>query len=348
MASSSSVGNASLANASSAHAFYTHFRTATDSLLTRLSDAPTTAELVQQALQEHAGLSAELTKAIDSGVLPAHDQGVHKRRLEEVAAALEDKRRSVGQQEGQTERKKGGFTFKRKQPAAAAAVSAASVAASQSATVPTTLGKAPAADQDTQPSHLSVSAIHDARYSYSSTAQTLSSTSISIDVADISDSIVDLRSLASTHTVLAVQVRGVTHSALLLPSIEGSIMIHGVEDSLLSIPSCHQFRMHDSNGAVVELSTKRGSVVTIEGCKGVTFVTRVGETVKVQDFDDLINSEQLKQRDATGGSGGNFRVVQSSSSDAGDLARKVDVLSGTESSAKACVDRITSELDTST
>ncbi|CDR88117.1 uncharacterized protein SPSC_03703 [Sporisorium scitamineum] len=343
MASSSSLGNASLANASLAHAFYTHFRAATDSLLTRLSDEPpTTPELLQQSLQTYAGLSAELTRAVDSGVLPAHDQGVHKRRLEEVAAVLEDRRRAVAQQ-GHERKSKGGFAFKRKQPAVAA-VSAAP-AALHSVTNQTSTEKPLAAAQDRQSSHLTVSAIHDTRYHHSSSTQPLSSTHISIDVTDVFNSIVDLRTIASTHTVLAVQIRGVTNSALLLPPIEGSVMIHSVVNSLLSIPSCHQYRMHESKDAVVEMSTKRGSVVTIEGCSGIRFLTKSRDELRVQDFDDLINSEQLKQRGETENKG-NFRVIQSS--DARDLASRVDALSSTDGSTKACIDRIASEPDNST
>ncbi|TKY89393.1 hypothetical protein EX895_001924 [Sporisorium graminicola] len=346
MASSSSVGNASLANASSAQAFYTHFRAATDSLLTRLSNDPsttTTPELLQQALQTYSGLSAELTQAVDSGVLPTHDQGVHKRRLEEVAAAIEAKRRSVAQQ-GQVERKnKGGFAFKRKQPAIEAvpglAVSSRSEALQTSPQTPR------ATAQDRQSSHLTVSAIHDTRYTHSSTntTQPLLSKHISIDVTDVSNSIVDLRSLAEpAHTVLAVQIRGVINSALLLPPIEGSVMIHGLKDSLSSVPSCHQFRMHESKDVVVELSTKRGSVVTVEGCSGITFVTRSGEEVKVQDFDDLINSEQLRHQGETE-SRANFRVIQSRGN-GGELADKVELLSSAESSTKAGIDKIANEL----
>ncbi|SJX61486.1 uncharacterized protein SRS1_12471 [Sporisorium reilianum f. sp. reilianum] len=342
MASSSSLGNASLANASSAQAFYTHFRTATDSLLTRLSDGPTlaTPESLQQALQTYAGLSAELTRAVDSGVLPAHDQGVHKRRLEEVAAALEQRRRVVAQQ-GERKSKGGGFAFKRKQPAAAVEPSAT---VAHSDTIEASPEKPATAVPDRQASHLTVSAIHDSRHS--SATQPLSSTHTSIDITDISNSIVDLRSLAaSAHTVLAVQIRGVTHSALLLPPIEGSVMIHSVADSLLSIPSCHQFRMHESKHAVVELSTKRSSVVTIEACSGIRFVTKGGEALKVQDFDDLINSEQLKQPGGMG-SKSNFRVIQPS--DGSDLASRVDSLSSAGTSTSACVASILDELGDST
>lgn len=130
---------------------------------------------------------------------------------------------------------------------------------------------------------------------------------VSIDLTDISNSIVDLRPLEATHTLLAVQIRNVTNSVVALPPIEGSVMLHHLKNCILSVASCHQFRMHVSTDSVVDLTTKRGSVVTIEACTGITFATGP-EGLKVQDFDDLINSDQLKQHDG-GESKANFKVV---------------------------------------
>lgn len=121
-------------------------------------------------------------------------------------------------------------------------------------------------------------------------------------------------------------------------------MIHDLINSLLSIPSCHQYRMHNSKDAVVELSTKRGSVVTLEGCSGVSFVTKAEEPIKVQDFDDLINSEQLRHRDERQ-SKANFSVT--TAVDNSNLATRVEQLSSTESSIGACVTKITDEKNNS-
>lgn len=114
-------------------------------------------------------------------------------------------------------------------------------------------------------------------------------------------------------------------------------MIHGLTNSLLSIPSCHQYRMHNSKDAVIELSTKRGSVVTLEDCIGISFVTKAEEPIKVQDFDDLINSEQLRHRDERE-SKANFIVT--TARDNSSLAHQVEQLASTESSIGACVARI--------
>ncbi|KAF6767310.1 Tubulin binding cofactor C-like domain protein [Kalmanozyma brasiliensis GHG001] len=348
MASTSSIGNASLANASSAQAFYSHFRSSTDVLLSQLSDSVTTQEQLQQAVQTYAGLSAELTQAVDSGILPSHDQGVHKRRLEEISAALEEKRKGLGQRpEGSgVGKKKAGFAFKRKQPAVAAVTQSSPTIApqalpttnaidgTQDGTVPTVQGR--------QSSHVTISALRGTRYKHSIIFSAIeSSKSVSIDVTDISNSIVDLRPLTSTYTILAVQIRSVTNSSLLLPPIEGSIMIHGLTSSLLGVPSCHQFRMHNSKDSVVELSTKRGSVVTLEGCSAIRFVTNPQEPIRVQDFDDLINSEQLRQQDKRQHEA-NFSVVARSNDNC--LADKVESLSNHDSSIGESVNKFLVEL----
>lgn len=204
----------------------------------------------------------------------------------------------------------------------------------QAGTFPTTDGR--------QSSHLTITALHGTRYKHSTTASAEESRkSVSIDVTDVSNSIVDLRPLASTQTILAVQIRSVANSALLLPPIEGSIMIHALTTSLLSVPSCHQFRMHNSKHSVVELSTKRGSVVTLEGCSAIRFVTKTEETIKVQDFDDLINSEQLRQQDKRQHEA-NFGVITRSNDS--NLANQVESLYSTDSSIGESVNKILVEL----
>lgn len=318
MASSSSVGNASSADAICAQAFYTHFRAATESLLTQLSTSATSPELLQHALQTYAELSAQFTRAVDSGVLPSHDQRVHKDRLQDISAAMQDKSRALTEQQhhGQKQSKtRGSFAFKRKQPAATSASMPTSTPLSTwkdaTANVESLTAEAQLDAAQRRSNHLTISALHETKYTHPAPNPTQAEppTSVSVDLTNISNSIVDLRPLATTHTIVALQIRNVTCSAIALPPIEGSIMIHTLSNSMLSIPSCHQFRMHLSTNAVVALSTKRASVVTIEGCKRITFVTHNHEPIKVQDFDDLINSEQLKQAGSTD-MHANFNVVQ--------------------------------------
>ncbi|KAJ9477341.1 Tubulin-folding cofactor C [Pseudozyma hubeiensis] len=351
MASTSSVGNASSANASSAQAFYTHFRASTDSLLSQLSNPTTGSDSLQQALAKYASLSAELTQAVDSGVLPSHDQGVHKRRLEEVSAALEQRRRSLeeGKQVDKGEgKKRGGFAFKRKQPVVASApIPTPSATAASEEVTTATASSLDEPQPSRQSSHLTISTLQDTRYTHPIPTTTTSQlTPISLDLTNISHSIVDLRSIATTHTILAVQIRNVHTSAVLLPHIEGSVMVHDLSQSAFGVASCHQFRMHVSKDTVVQLETKRGSVVTIEGCSGVRFVTRrETEEIRVQDFDDLMNSEGL--RSADGGQGkGNYSVVKSRGDEG--LENRIDAMSGLEDDIKSCIDNVRQHFDSFT
>ncbi|SPO22275.1 uncharacterized protein UTRI_00953 [Ustilago trichophora] len=356
MASTSSLGNASLANASWAQAFYTQFRASTHSLLDQIA-CVTTTEALQDALQLLARLSADLTRAVDSGLLPAHDQGVHKRRLEEVSAALEVRRRELtkstsgGSKSEAGDKNKGmTFAFKRKTPVSAAASPTTRAAASTSTNKVETSLQVTTLEEERKSTHLTISSLHNTTYHYTSNTTDHKDTQISLDLTNLTSSLIDLRPLSSTHTILSVQLRSVSNSILLLPPIEGSMMIHDLNHSLLAIPSCHQFRMHTSHEVAVELCTKRNSVVTVEGCKRIMFVAKVeGEEeagLRVQDFDDLINSDQLKADGAARvrGKEANFRLVKSKQK---DLAERVEAWFKVEErgSTQACIDKFLSEID---
>lgn len=340
MASSSSLGNASLANATTAQAFYTQFRQATCSLLTQVSsgEAP-----LDDALSRYAKLSVELTSAVDSGVLPSHDQGVHKRALEEIGKALEDRRRAAATDSG---KKKPGFAFKRSRPvatSAAANTAVATTSAADSKRSEEMISVLKASSGDVKRSnHVCVASVHNARIARAPSPARDNTQQMSIDVNDISGSLIDLRPLGNDCTIRSVQIRSVTDSIILLPRVEGSVMVHHLHHSFLSIPSCHQFRMHDSKEDVVEITTKRGSVVTVEACQMVKFVTKQ-DGIEVQDFDDLINSSQLKHNGEGGGAKedmkANFDVVVHQ--DADTLTQQVEELARPEGAPmRDCIDKI--------
>ncbi|PWZ03412.1 hypothetical protein BCV70DRAFT_17032 [Testicularia cyperi] len=112
---------------------------------------------------------------------------------------------------------------------------------------------------------------------------------VSLEITQVCNSILDLRPLPAT--LRSAQIRDVVGSILVLPPISGSVMIHALQHSLLVIPSCHQFRIHESSNSTLQLDTK-GSIVTMESC---THLFIVGPShLKVQDFDNLYtNGSQL-------------------------------------------------------
>ncbi|KAJ1034610.1 hypothetical protein NDA18_001466 [Ustilago nuda] len=341
MASTSSLGSASLIHASSAHAFYTHFSADTSTLLDQLGSV-SDGQGLQGALQSYASLGLQLTAAVDSGVLPAHDQALHRQRLRELAVLLEDTRRRIlldsplqGQAGGEI--KKRGFAFKRTQQ--------------PKATTPAVLESKRQQPTPIQPSatsnHITITALDNTCYTCSEQSE---SKSLSLDLHHISNSLVDLRSSTSQHTVLSAQLGSITNSILLLPPIEGSLMIHNLTNSLLSIPSCYQFRMHASNTVLVELSTKRGSLLTLEACSGVKFLHTgpmagaEAEGLRVQDFDDLFHTCHLKhqsteEKGVEGGRKRNFQVVKAAEAGKG-MADKVDQLVRLGSSVKQCLEKM--------
>ncbi len=295
MASTSSVGAASLASASSAAAFYTRFTQATDALRTHIGDAADTAAL-HAALQRLAALNAELTAAVDSGVLPAHDQALHRRALDEITATLDQRRRAI-----QPAKTVGaGFAFRRKPAKPTPSAPQPTI----TATEPTSTTSAEdTADAD----RLVITSLSDTSYIPPPQQEAVR---LSIHVCGVTNSLVDLRSLNAS--VVSVQLRDISDSILLLPCIEGSVMAHDIVHSLVGIPSCHQFRMHTSTRVAVQLATKRSSIVTIEACRNLVFVADP-HALKVQDFDDLIGSHQLASSTPhVAAASCNFRTVQAS------------------------------------
>ncbi|GAA5836451.1 hypothetical protein JCM5353_007289, partial [Sporobolomyces roseus] len=61
---------------------------------------------------------------------------------------------------------------------------------------------------------------------------------------------------------------GLRNCMVILPVIEGSVMVNDCKDSKITLGS-HQFRMHNSTGCMLYLET--GSTPIIEGCKDLVF-----------------------------------------------------------------------------
>ncbi|SNX82785.1 uncharacterized protein MEPE_01491 [Melanopsichium pennsylvanicum] len=339
MASSASKGTTSSISSSTANSFYTSFRTSIQTLENQISCAITSHD-VHNALQTYARLNAQFTTAVDTGVLALHDQALHKRSLDQVVTALESKRKHIHQQQVQNDAnqninnnnnnnnnhriKKGAFTFKRKSHSISSPNSISTSSQSTDLNSNQSLHNLLSTNNS---NHLIISNQHNITYNHHNK---LSKSSISLTIHNVTNSIVHLDQLE----ILSVQLGSIQNSIIKLPCVQGSIMINDLNHSILLLESCHQFRMHTSFAVVViGLTTNHlSSVVTLEASNSVQFVTNVPSRrirrapvaqeevkhdFKVQDFDDLINSEQLQKqikqdqtsKDSSGARARNFSII---------------------------------------
>ncbi|CAO1627638.1 unnamed protein product [Parajaminaea phylloscopi] len=104
---------------------------------------------------------------------------------------------------------------------------------------------------------------------------------LSLSLSHLSECIVDFRSIP--RSLVAISATNVKGSLLLLPGVTGSIMMDGLEDSIVVAQSCRQFRMHSSRRASLLVNTS--SPLTIESCRDVKAAPLSGNLV-VQDFDE--------------------------------------------------------------
>jgi len=77
----------------------------------------------------------------------------------------------------------------------------------------------------------------------------LSKQHTALTISDISNSLIDLRTAT---ILLACHVRKITGSAIILPTISGSVILDELENCLL-VTQCQQFRMHSSRNITVLL-----------------------------------------------------------------------------------------------
>ncbi|KIK68349.1 hypothetical protein GYMLUDRAFT_35745 [Collybiopsis luxurians FD-317 M1] len=77
-----------------------------------------------------------------------------------------------------------------------------------------------------------------------------------------------LNLLDSPYEISALHIRDVKNSILLLPALDGSVILHDLRNCVVVV-KCHQFRMHASKDTDVYLRIQ--SSPTIEHCSGISF-----------------------------------------------------------------------------
>ncbi|KAJ3768321.1 tubulin binding cofactor C-domain-containing protein [Lentinula raphanica] len=88
-----------------------------------------------------------------------------------------------------------------------------------------------------------------------------------LSIIDMDSCILNLLN-TKQYEISALHVRNVKSSILLLPILEGSIILHDLTNCLVVV-GCHQFRMHSSKNIDVYLSIQSNPI--IEHCNGIRF-----------------------------------------------------------------------------
>ncbi|KAK7042428.1 tubulin-folding cofactor C [Favolaschia claudopus] len=211
------------------------------------STQPTT-----DALQALSVELAKLTKTLSdaTGSIPSYDQRQYELQLKGLQTSLEQLRASLPKTK---------FAFKRK------------------IAPPTSSAAVPVVPE--LPSSERVSTAMSANLTLSSysmrylTAAAISNPSQATDLAisDLDKCIVNLLPDASpTLKISALHIRNLTDSVLLLPVIEGSVLLHDVRRCIVVV-GCHQFRMHTSTNVDVYLSIPSNPI--IEHCSEIRFAS---------------------------------------------------------------------------
>lgn len=103
---------------------------------------------------------------------------------------------------------------------------------------------------------------------------------LSLSLSHLTDCIVDLR--GDRPHIVALTATNLKRCAVLLPRIDGSLMLTRLEDSLLVVEACRQLRVYSSKRAVLDVAAGGvASPITLESCEAM----RVTSGIKVQDFD---------------------------------------------------------------
>lgn len=245
-----------------ASSFALRFDEWVDEVRVGLANASSVDDLQRGPLQVFAQARTQLTAS--TPVLTAHDRARYESTLAELRTLIDDQRKLFAER---------GFRFKRK-PRTAAPKPAAEPTSKPSTSISEPISDTTIGDLDNR------------LYLWSQGHE--SQDKVSLDIAQVARSVVDLR---SARNVGSVQMRNVSHSIVLLPQVEGSVMAHALTDSLLICPSAHQVRIHDSHASTLQVATKYDSFITIDHCTSLRFlVDPHGLPVQIQDFDCLTSS----------------------------------------------------------
>ncbi|KIM62925.1 hypothetical protein SCLCIDRAFT_118764 [Scleroderma citrinum Foug A] len=224
--------------------FYSEFHVKTTELASHLNTIKRSSSAAPDEVQAVAVDISQLAKRLSeaTGSLPSYDQRQCEIQLKSLEKALEELRGTSSAAPK--------FSFKRKS-------ARSKTTAEPLGIIPTPRDALPVVDSASSLSsrYLTISDLENRNHPGEMT------------LSDISNCIVNL---LPDHTTdfSAVHLQRVTDSVLLLPHINGSIILHDMSDCVLVV-GCHQFRMHNSTRVDVYLSA--GTNPIIEHCSDIRF-----------------------------------------------------------------------------
>ncbi|KAJ7178009.1 tubulin binding cofactor C-domain-containing protein, partial [Mycena filopes] len=233
--------------------FSAQFQTSRTELESRVDSAKST-KVTADALQTLSVDLAKLTKTLAdaTGSLPSYDQRQYELQLKGLENSLEALRTLIP---------KSKFAFKRK-PAVPSATPVP-------IPTPTAVPEISPPESASLSTNLALSS-HSLRYLSKDSLPPTSEAS-DLTISDLNKCIVNL--LPSTQEgghlrISAVHIRNLTDTVLILPPIQGSVLIHDLKRCVLVV-GCHQFRMHTSTNVDVYLSIPSNPI--IEHCSQIRF-----------------------------------------------------------------------------
>ncbi|KAE8266704.1 hypothetical protein A4X09_0g5636 [Tilletia walkeri] len=278
MTSTSSLGASSGLSASHAAVFFTSFRARLASLDKKIEGASSSTE-TPQLVQELADTRKALLD--ETAQIPPRDREGHEKLLRELSEKLATRSRdlasfsakdSASTPGSNAPQPKARFAFKRNpakasvvkpEPAVSDAVASTDGLNSSSSKAPMPPSENPSSSSDLRLENLS--------------ARTL-----------------DLRKDPKTCALLTIQIRSLTDCIVVIPPLQGSLMVHGCARCLIIVEKCRQYRMHTTTDSTIVLNDCLTGA-TIEDCHRILFASslppRSSDTPQsrfaVQDFDHV-------------------------------------------------------------
>ncbi|KAJ3921240.1 tubulin binding cofactor C-domain-containing protein [Lentinula edodes] len=256
--------------------FLNDFQSLRSDLQTRIQQANQSVSISKQTLDGLNLQLAELSKSIvdATGSIPKFDQRNCENQLKEIEQSLEGLRKASAPASK--------FAFKRKAREA--------VQSSPNVSTPSMKASAAPTSSLTLSSYTMKLVTPDDLPDPETVAPELRS---ELSIHDLDSCILNLIN-AKQHEISALHIRNVKNSILLLPALDGSVILHDLINCIVVV-KCHQFRMHSSKGIDVYLSIQSNPI--IEHCHSIQFapypatfsptIVQHNSDVSVQDFSHI-------------------------------------------------------------